>query len=316
MMPIPMNIALSGAAGNLGSILRTALPELGYRVRCAGGRSALTPLFPDEDIMHGDLRDPLVVDQLLDGMDVLVHMAGTSVERPLPEIIENNLVALHAVYEGARRHGVKRIVFASSNHAFGMYPVDQTLRQGAAYRPDGFYGLSKVWGEGMARMYWDKHGIESVCLRIGSASETPPANRRHLSTWLGVDDLIQLVQCAIEAPDVGYAEVWGVSANSRAYCDMSEPNQIGYVPRQNAEQWASEVESIAVDANPVAAQFQGGTFVVQDYTSLEARPGQGSSLAARALDALPGQVRPGQVKSDQVRPDQASPAVSNQKESS
>ena len=77
--------------------------------------------------MHGDLRDPAVVDRLLEGVDVLIHMAGTSVERPLPEIIENNLVGLHAVYEGARRHGVKRIVFASSNHAFGMYPVDEKL---------------------------------------------------------------------------------------------------------------------------------------------------------------------------------------------
>jgi len=284
MMAIPMKIALSGAAGNLGRILRTALPELGYRVRNAGGRSALTPLFPDEDIMHGDLRQPHVVDKLLDGMDVLVHMAGTSVERPLPEIIENNLVALHAVYEGVRRHHVKRVVFASSNHAFGMHPVENTLHQGAEYRPDGFYGLSKMWGEGMARMYWDKHGIESVCLRIGSASETPPANRRHLSTWLGVDDFIQLVQRAIEAPNVGYAEVWGVSANARAYCDMSEPNAIGYTPRQNAEHWAGEVESIAVHADPVAARYQGGPFVVHDYTPIEARPARARVNASNRKD--------------------------------
>lgn len=279
-MAIPIKIALSGAAGNLGRILRTALPELGYKVRSAGGRTELRLLFPDEDIMHGDLREPEVVDKLLDGIDVLVHMAGTSVERPLAEIIENNLIALHAVYEGARRHHVKRIIFASSNHAFGMHPVEHTLHQGTCYRPDGFYGLSKMWGEGMARMYWDKHGIESVCLRIGSASETPPANRRHLSTWLGVEDLIHLVQRAIEAPDVGYAEVWGVSANSRAYCDMSEPNQIGYAPRQNAEQWASQAEGIAVHADPVASQYQGGPFVVHDYTPMEARPG-------RALGAAP-----------------------------
>ncbi|RTZ45392.1 NAD(P)-dependent oxidoreductase [Candidimonas sp. SYP-B2681] len=271
-MTSPVSVALSGATGNLGRILRKALPELGYTLRSAGGRSVPTPLFPNEDVMHGDLRDPGVVDRLLQGVDVLVHMAGTSVERPLSEIIDNNLVALHAVYEGARRHRVKRIVFASSNHAFGMHPVDHTLRRGACYRPDGFYGLSKMWGEGMARVYWDKHGIESVCLRIGTASQGPPENRRHLSTWLGAEDLIHLVQRAIEATDVGYTEVWGISANSRAYYDMTEPNEIGYSPRQNAERWADEVSSIAAHADPVASHYQGGAFVVDDYTPATARP--------------------------------------------
>lgn len=114
-----------------------------------------------------------MVDRLLAGTDVLVHMAGTSNEKPLPEIIENNLRALYEVYEGARRHGVRRIVFASSNHATGMHSVDEKLEVDCDYRPDGFYGLSKVWGEAMTRMYWDKHGIEgSAC---GSA---PPRSGR------------------------------------------------------------------------------------------------------------------------------------------
>ena len=155
-------VALSGASGNVGRILREALPKRGVDLRSAGGSRPLSPLRDGEDVMHGDLRDPAVVDRLLQGVDVLVHMAGTSVERPLPEIIENNLVALHQVYEGARRHGVRRIVFASSNHAFGMHPAQDRLKLDADFRPDGFYGLSKVWGETMARMYWDKHGIEGI----------------------------------------------------------------------------------------------------------------------------------------------------------
>ena len=215
--------------------------------------------------MHGDLRRPEIVDRLLRDVDVLVHMAGTSVERPLPEIIQNNLVALHEVYEGARRHGVGRVIFASSNHAFGMHPVESRLHREATYRPDGFYGLSKMWGEGMARLYWDKHGIESVCLRIGSA-EKAPANRRHLSTWLGPDDLIHLIERAIEAPDVGYAEVWGISNNRRAYWDVSEPNAIGYEPRQDAEDWAATVEHVAAHPDPLSARFQGGAFVVDGYS--------------------------------------------------
>lgn len=259
-------VALSGAAGNLGKILRKRLPEQGYHLRSAGGKSPLVPGYPGEDLTHGDLRNPEVVDQLLKGMDVLVHMAGTSVERPLQEIIENNLIALREVYDGARRHGVKRVIFASSNHAFGMHSVDTKLRGNAAYRPDGFYGLSKMWGEGMARMYWDKHGIESVCVRIGSGSDEPPTNRRQLSTWLGEADLVQLICRAIDAPSTGYAEVWGISNNTRAFYDISEENSIGYVPALNAEAWAPQVEHIPPHADPTASLFQGGAFVIEDYT--------------------------------------------------
>src|SRR5438067_12636600 len=142
-------VALSGASGNMGRILRVELQKRGVDLRSAGGRSALTPLHEGEDVTHGDLRDPTVVDRLLRGVDVLIHLAGTSVERPLPEIIENNLVGLYQIYEGARRNRVRRVIFASSNHAFGMYPVDEKLKLDTPFRPDGFYGLSKVWGEAM-----------------------------------------------------------------------------------------------------------------------------------------------------------------------
>ncbi len=145
-------VALSGASGNIGQVLRPALLKMGVALRSAGGRRALTALAPEEDVCNGDLRDAAFVDRLLAGVDVLIHMAGTSVERPLPEVIENNLRALHSVYEGARRHRVRRIVFASSNHAVGMHSVETRLDLDCDLRPDGFYGLSKVWGEAMARM--------------------------------------------------------------------------------------------------------------------------------------------------------------------
>jgi len=159
-------VALTGARGQLGTVLRAELLRRRVDLRSAGGSKALTPLVEGEDVLFGDLRDPAVVDRVLEGVDVVIHLAGTSVERPLPEIIENNLRGLYELYEGARRHRVKRVVFASSNHAFGMYSVDDKLDPGCAFRPDGFYGLSKAWGEAMTRMYWDKHGIEGVSIRI------------------------------------------------------------------------------------------------------------------------------------------------------
>jgi uronate dehydrogenase len=155
-------VLLTGASGNMGRLLRVALPQHGIDLRSAGGRSPLVPHGDGEDLMHGDLRDAAVVDRLLAGVQTVVHLAGTSVERPLPEIIDNNLVALHALYEGARRRGVRRIVFASSNHAFGMHAADSRLALDAPYRPDTLYGLSKAWGELLARMYWDKRRAAST----------------------------------------------------------------------------------------------------------------------------------------------------------
>ena len=264
-------VALSGASGNIGQVLRPALLGRGVDLRSAGGRRALDPITPGEDVCHGDLRDPAVVDRLLEGVDVLIHMAGTSVERPLPEIVDNNLVGLHAVYEGARRHGVRRVVFASSNHAIGMHSVDDKLGLDCDFRPDGLYGLSKMWGEGMARMYWDKHGIEGVSIRIGSTLPKP-TEFRHLSTWLGHEDLLRLTMRCIEAPSVGYLVVWGVSNNTRSYWDQTGAERLGYRPVQDSEDYAAGILGQANPLDPVAQRHQGGGFVTMDYTPPDRRP--------------------------------------------
>ena len=270
-------VALSGASGNMGRILRTELKKRGVDLRSAGGRNPLVPLHEGEDIMHGDLRDPAVVDRLLNGVEVLIHLAGTSVERPLPEIIENNLVALHQVYEGARRNKVRRIIFASSNHAFGMHSVNDKLELDAPFRPDGFYGLSKVWGEAMARMYWDKHGIEGISVRIGTAMGKPPENFRHLSTWFGTEDLVDLMMRCIDVPDIGYLAVWGVSNNTRSYWTPTSCERLGYQPQQNAEGYAAEILQQKNPLDPIAQQYQGGAFVTIDFTPFDQRPSKGSS---------------------------------------
>jgi uronate dehydrogenase len=264
-------VALSGASGNIGLVLRPALLKLGGGLRSAGGRRALTPIAPEEEVCNGDLREAGFVDRLLAGVDVLIHMAATSVERPPPEIIENNLVALHAVYEGARRHRVRRIVFASSNHAVGMHGVESKLDLDCDLRPDGWYGLSKVWGEAMTRMYWDKHGIEGICVRIGTAIEKP-TEFRHLSTWLGHDDLVQLITRCVTVPHIGYLAVWGVSANTRSYWNNAAAARLGYRPTQNAEDYAPEILARPNPLDPVAQRYQGGGFVSMDYTPPDQRP--------------------------------------------
>lgn len=275
-------IALSGAGGQLGSVVRAALIARGTPLRSAAGSKALVPLVEGEDVMHGDLRDPAVVDRLLAGVDVLIHFAGTSVERPLPEIIENNLRGLVEVYEGARRQGVRRIVFASSNHAIGMYPVTEHLSLDCELRPDGFYGLSKVWGEALARMYWDKHGIESVCVRIGSCLERP-TEPRHLSTWFGHRDLLHFLDRCVEAEDVGFLTIWGVSANTRSWWDNSGAARLGYQPTQNAEAYAEEILARPNPLDALGQRFQGGSFVGIDYSRDDAGPDGSAHPATRPV---------------------------------
>ncbi|NYH17267.1 NAD-dependent epimerase/dehydratase family protein [Paraburkholderia bryophila] len=272
-------IALSGAGGQLGAVVRAALVARGTPLRSAAGSKPLTPLVEGEDVMHGDLRDPAIVDRLLDGVDVLIHLAGTSVERPLPEIIDNNLRALVEVYEGARRQGVRRIVFASSNHAIGMYPVTEHLELDCALRPDGFYGLSKVWGEALARMYWDKHGIESICVRIGSCLERP-TEPRHLSTWFGHRDLLHFLDRCVEAEDVGFLTIWGVSANTRSWWDNSGAERLGYQPTQDAEAFAEEILARPNPLDALGQRFQGGSFVGIDYSRTDESAGSDLSRSA------------------------------------
>jgi uronate dehydrogenase len=245
------------------------------------------PLHPGEDICHGDLRDPAKVDVLLNGVDVLIHMAATSVERPLPEVIENNLKGLYEVYEGARRHRVKRIVFASSNHAFGMHEVTEKLDITCDFRPDGFYGLSKMWGEGLARLYWEKHGIESVCVRIGSALPKP-TEFRHLSTWFGHEDLMQFIMCALTVPDIGFAVCWGVSNNTRSYWAPTGCARLGYQPVQNAEDYAAEILPLPNPQDAIGQARQGGSFVGIDFTPMSQRPHWNSGVPGIASPSTTG----------------------------
>jgi len=268
-----MKILVTGAAGRLGRASRTILRQAGHSLRIADLPTIGLDPSEGEEVLSGDLCEPSVMDQALEGIDVVVHWAASLNVPDFNLVLANNHRMVCELYEGARRHGVRRIVYASSNHAFGLHDAGTRLRLDAPFRADTFYGLSKVWGEELGRMYWTKHGIETVALRIGTFMNLSPRNERELSSWLGLEDLEQLVRLAVEVPGVTFAPVWGVSANTRAYYDLSEANAIGFAPRQNAEDFASSLASeLAPVTDPVANRFQGGRFVTQSWTPEEQRP--------------------------------------------
>lgn len=266
-----MRIAISGANGRVGSAALQTLLARGHSV-CGNDLMGGAPAAAAEWVA-GDLLDPATLERLLEGADVLVHMAATLRDEPFDKVIDINHRLVQAVYEGARRHGLRRVVYASSNHAFGLYPAGQRLGLAAPPLADCYYGLSKVWGEALGRMYWTKHSIETVALRIGSYFNGPPRSARELSTWIGRDELGQLLWRAVEQPVRGFAPVWGISANTRAWYDLSEGNAIGYVPVQDAEDWAPWVASQPAKPDPVADAWQGGHFVLQSWTDPQQRPG-------------------------------------------
>jgi uronate dehydrogenase len=255
-------IVLTGAAGMIGRVLRAHFAERRRALLITDIRP-LDNVQPNETVMTGDLSDPAFCNQLLAGAEAVVHMGGVSTNRPLDVLLPHNYLALFNLYEAARAQRVRRVVYASSNHATGMYPAGVRIDASMPVNPDSQYGLSKVWGEGLARLYWEKHALESVCLRIGSFLARPVVPR-NLSTWLSHRDLCALVDASLDTPEVGFDIVYGVSANTRSWWDNSHA-RVDYRPQDNAEDYAAEIARANVPVDPREARLQGADYAADGY---------------------------------------------------
>ena len=256
-------LLLTGAAGGLGRELRRRLPGHCEILRL----SDVAPLgdaAPREEVLPADLADADAVLALLEGVDAVIHLGGVSTEQPWEAILPANIVGTYNLYEAARRQRVKRVVFASSNHVTGFYRQDQVIPADAPPKPDGLYGLSKAFGEDVAQLYFDRHGIETVSLRTGS-SFAAPRDRRMLHTWMSFDDLERLVLAALTARDVGHTTICGVSANPHVWWDNASAAHIGYAPQDSSAPFAAQVERDTPPGDPAdpAVVYQGGAFVKQ-----------------------------------------------------
>jgi uronate dehydrogenase len=258
-------LLLTGAAGNLGRELRPRLKAYCDVLRVSH-RSDFGPAGEGEELMLAALEDAPAMLALLQGVDAVVHMGGVSTEQPWAPILAANIVGMVNLYEAARRNKVKRVVFASSNHVTGFYRQDQVISPRDPVRPDGYYGLSKAFGENLAQLYWDRHGIETVSLRIGS-SFAEPKDRRMLATWMSFDDTERLIVAALTAPIVGHSIVYGMSDNGRVFWDNTSARHIGYRPQDSSERFRPAVEARqpTIDGTDPTAIYQGGAFVRQGH---------------------------------------------------
>ena len=255
-------ILMTGAAGGLGRALRERL-----KANCAvlrlSDRVDFGAAQAQEEILLADLADADAVLAMMHGVDAVVHFGGVSVEGPFGPILQANILGAYNLYEAARKQGTRRIVFASSNHVTGYYRQSETITADQPPRPDGLYGVSKAFGEDLSRFYFDRYGIETACVRIGS-SFPEPKDRRMLASWLSYDDLHRLITACLTTPVLGHSIIFGMSDNTVTWWDNSRARHIGYVPKDSSDVFRDAVfaRTSNPDPNDPVAQFQGGGFVV------------------------------------------------------
>jgi uronate dehydrogenase len=257
-------LVLTGAAGRLGSYLREPLTRMCDELVSTDIAEDIGKLYPGERYLQADLASYEQIFPILEGADMVVHFGAIVDEKPFEELLGPNFIGSYNIWEAGYQHGVRRVVYASSIHAVGMHKKRDFIGVDAPHRPDTFYGLAKCFTEDLGSMYWDKRQMESVHLRILSAAQVN--NPRALGSWLSYDDLIHLVERAIDTPSVGFSIIYGVSNNDRAPVDNTLASFLGYRPKDNAEQFAETVlaEAKAVDVTDPAEMLQGGPFAKVD----------------------------------------------------
>ena len=253
-------IVLTGAAGRLGSYLREPLLKLTETLVSTDIVSDIGKLYPNETYISADLSNLPAMMGLLKDADMVVHFGAIGDEAPFDDILQSNIVGAYNIWEAAYKNGVRRVVYASSIHAVGMHKKTDFIGIDAAHRPDTYYGLAKCFAEDLASLYWDKRGVESVCMRILSCAQV--SNARAIGSWLSYADLIQLVEKSITTQVTGFSIVYGVSDNDRAPVDNTLASHLGFKPKDNAEQFSEKIfaESEMSDPHDPGNMCQGGPF--------------------------------------------------------
>lgn len=252
-------VLITGAAGIVGGYLRRELAGR-YELRLSDVRP-IGKLSGGETFLRADCASLAAMLRITKAVDAIVHLGGYSVEGPWEDILRANIVGCRNVFEAARRNGVKRIVFATSNHAVGFYRRDQVIDHRVYPKPDSRYGLSKVFGEAIGSLYADKYGMEVFCIRIGNVNSAP-VDKRRLSIWLSPRDLSRLVTIGIEHPRIRFEIVYGVSGNKRSWYNNSNATRLGYRPHDGSEPHAEAILGKEIPSkNSKAELYQGGSFV-------------------------------------------------------
>jgi uronate dehydrogenase len=257
-------ILITGAAGSIGTMLRSRLARPGRVLRLLDVAPLPGGPGPGEEPVAASVTDMAALTAACAGAEAIVHLGGIPSEAAWAQVLDVNINGTYTVFEAARRAGVRRVVFASSNHAVGFAPRESFPVPDAAYpAPDTYYGVSKAAGEAIAALYASRYGLDAICVRILSCF-AKPLNPRMLSTWLSPDDAGRLFEACLTAPAPGFRVIYGVSANTRGgWVSLDGARALGYQPRDDAEAHAAEVLAAAGGPDPVF-RYLGGEFTLPD----------------------------------------------------
>ncbi len=258
-------LLVTGAAGGIGTRLRKLMKGLYPSIRWSDLRTP-DELAADEEFVAADLTNLAEVEKIAAGVEGIVHLGGHSVEGSWDTILNANIIGCYNMFEAARRHGVKRLVFASSNHAVGFYRRDQRIGVNVTVHPDSRYGVSKAFGEALGALYADKHGLRVACLRIGNVDDAP-VDRRRLAIWLKPEDLVQLIRIGLEHPDIRYEIFYGLSDNADSWWDNSNARRYGYHPQGKADAFLHQAMAAQAKLPPdsIGDRYQGGPYCSDEY---------------------------------------------------
>lgn len=259
----PFNrILLTGAAGGLGKILRERIKPWANIVRL-NDIGDMGEASEGEEIVQCNLADKDAVIAMMEGVEAVLHFGGISTEKCFEDILQANILGTYNLYEAIHKCHVKRVIFASSNHTMGYYRTTDLVDADMPTRPDGMYGISKCFGENLSRYFYDRFGIETVCIRIGSAFPEP-INKRMMVTYLSYDDLVEQLRCALFAPRVGHTITFGVSNNQEKWWDDRKALHLGFNPKDSSTKFAYKFpdNSNYPAKDDVTTIFQGGGFLL------------------------------------------------------
>ena len=258
-------ILITGAAGQIGKALRSGLHGR-YRLLRLLDIAPLGAATEGEEVVVADIRDMAAMQKATAGIDCVVHLAGQATEAEWEKVLPLNIEACYNVFEAARRRGVARVVFASSNHAVGFYPRHTPIGVDATVRPDSRYGVSKAFGEALGALYADKYGLRVLCLRIGNVGDRP-LDKRRLSIWIKPEDLAQLCRIGLEHPDLRYEIFYAASFSERSWWDNSAAYAFGYRPTGRAEDYREEAMAAQAKLpdDPIGDFYQGGSFCSAEF---------------------------------------------------
>jgi uronate dehydrogenase len=264
--PGQSTVLITGAAGQIGGMLRTRLARPGRMLRLLDTQPLCAT--PGEQAVRASVTDLAAITAACEGVDAVIHLAGVATEAAWQRIAEVNIHGTYVMFEAARRAGVGRVIFASSNHAVGFTPASAFPVPDYAFpAPDTYYGVSKVAGEALAALYHHRYGLDAICVRILTCADRPDTVRA-LSTWLSPDDAGRLFDACLSAPRPGFRVLYGVSANTRGgWVSLAEARTLGYEPRDDAEVYAAGlIEAVGppVAGDPLLACL-GGEFTMPEF---------------------------------------------------